>query len=155
MAEKVLPQSMEAEMGVLGSVIIDPDMMAHVADVLTPEDFYRDAHRHIYKVMLTQYEQHLTSDLITISDELARENKLEDVGGSSYITSLINGVPTSGNVEYYANIVKEKALYRRLIHAAGEIAANAFDGRKRRLRERRTDALYAGTTWKPFRVYHH
>ncbi len=126
MAEKLLPQSMEAEMGVLGSVIIDPDTMAQIADMLTPEDFYRDAHRHIYKVMLTQYEQHLTSDLITICDELARENKLEDVGGSSYITSLINGVPTSGNVEYYGRIVKEKALYRRLIHAAGQIAATAF-----------------------------
>jgi len=126
MAEKLLPQSMEAEMGVLGSVIIDPDMMAQIADMLTPEDFYRDAHRVIYKIMLTQYEQRLPSDFITICDELERENTLEGVGGPSYITSLINGVPTSGNVEYYGRIVKEKALYRRLIHAAGQIAATAF-----------------------------
>lgn len=126
MAEKLLPQSMEAEMGVLGSVIIDPDMMAQIADMLTPEDFYRDAHRVIYKIMLTQYEQRLPSDFITICDELERENTLEGVGGPSYIASLINGVPTSGNVEYYGRIVKEKALYRRLIHAAGQIAATAF-----------------------------
>ena len=136
MAEKVLPQSMEAEMGVLGSVIIDPDMMAHVADMLTPEDFYRDAHRHIYKVMLTQYEQHLTSDLITISDELARENKLEDVGGSSYITSLINGVPTSGNVEYYANIVKEKASVSSAHSCRRRNCGECIRGSKRHLTER-------------------
>lgn len=126
MAEKLLPQSIEAEMGVLGSVIIDPDMMAQIADMVTPDDFYRDAHRHIFKVMLTQYEGHRPSDFITICDELERENKLEDVGGPSYVVSLINGVPTSGNVEYYGRIVKEKALYRRLIHAAGQIAAAAF-----------------------------
>ena len=126
MTERLLPQSLDAEMGVLGSLIIDPDTIALVADQLMPDDFYRAAHGPIYEVMLAQYERRQPSDFITLCDELERRGKLEDVGGPSYITSLINLVPTSGNVEYYARIVREKAIYRRLIHAAGEIAAHAF-----------------------------
>lgn len=126
MREKLLPQSREAEEGVLGSLIIDPEMVAQVADLLTPDDFYRNAHRLLYEVMLAQYERRQPSDFITLCDELERRGKLDDVGGPGYITSLINGVPTSGNLAYYGRIVREKALYRRLIHAAGQIAANAY-----------------------------
>ncbi len=122
-----MPQNIEAERGVLGSIIIDPEAIVQVADFLTAEDFYRDAHRTIYEVIVQLYEQREAADFITICDELERRNRLEDVGGASYITSLINQVPTSGNVEYYGRIVERTAILRRLIHAAGEIAAIAYD----------------------------
>jgi replicative DNA helicase len=125
--EKLLPQNIEAECGVLGSLIIDPEAIVQVADFLHPEDFYRDAHRTIYEVILHLYGQHEPADFITICDELEVLNRLEDVGGPGYITSLVNQVPTSGNVEYYGRIVERTAILRRLIHAAGQIAAIAYD----------------------------
>src|SRR6266487_3513484 len=124
--EKLLPQNIEAECGVLGSIIIDPEAIVQVAEFLFPDDFYRDAHRTIYEVILQLYEQREPADFITICDELERRNKLEAVGGASYITSLINQVPTSGNVEYYGRIVERNAILRRLIEAAGQIAAVAY-----------------------------
>ncbi len=124
--EKLLPQNIEAECGVLGSIIIDPEAIVQVAEFLFPDDFYRDAHRTIYEVIIQLYEQRQPADFITICDELERRNKLEDVGGASYITSLINQVPTSGNVEYYGRIVERNAILRRLIEAAGQIAAVAY-----------------------------
>src|SRR6266496_1673214 len=125
--EKLLPQNIEAECGVLGSIIIDPEAIVQVADFLHADDFYRDAHRTIYDVILQLYEEHEPADFITICDELERRNKLEEVGGASYITSLINQVPTSGNVEYYGRIVERTSILRRLIHAAGQIAAIAYE----------------------------
>ncbi|HEX9135016.1 MAG TPA: replicative DNA helicase [Ktedonobacteraceae bacterium] len=125
--EKLLPQNIEAECGALGSIIIDPEAIVQVSDFLHADDFYRDAHRTIYEVILQLYEEHEPADFITICDELERRNKLEEVGGASYITSLINQVPTSGNVEFYARIVERTAILRRLIHAAGQIAAIAYE----------------------------
>ena len=125
--EKLLPQNIEAECGVLGSIIIDPEAIVQVAEFLFPDDFYRDAHRTIYEVILQLYEQREPADFITICDELERRNKLEAVGGASYITSLINQVPTSGNVEFYGRIVERNAILRRLIEAAGQIAAVAYE----------------------------
>jgi len=125
--EKLLPQNIEAECGVLGSIIIDPEAIVQVSDFLRADDFYRDAHHTIYEVILQLYEEHEPADFITICDELERRNKLEEVGGASYITSLINQVPTSGNVEFYARIVERTAILRRLIHAAGQIAAVAYE----------------------------
>jgi replicative DNA helicase len=125
--EKLLPQNIEAECGVLGSIIIDPEAIVQVSDFLRADDFYRDAHRTIYEVILQLYEEHEPADFITICDELERRNRLEEVGGASYITSLINQVPTSGNVEYYGRIVERASILRRLIHAAGQIAAIAYE----------------------------
>lgn len=125
--EKRLPYSSEAESGVLGSIIIDPEAVGEVADFLKAQDFYREAHRTMYEVIMHLYRRHEPADFITICDELERAGKLEEVGGASYITSLINEVPTSGNVEYYARIVQRAAVARRLIHAAGQIAALAYE----------------------------
>ena len=124
--EKQLPQNIEAEFGVLGSIIIDPEAITQVADFLHSEDFYRDANRTIYETILQLYEQRIPADFITICDVLERQNRLEEVGGPGYITALINQVPTSGNVEYYGHIVERNAIMRRLAHAAGEIAAIAY-----------------------------
>src|SRR6266567_4870994 len=101
--EKHLPQNIEAECGVLGSIIIDPEAIVQVADFLHAEDFYRDAHRTIFEVIVQLYDQREAADFITICDELTRRNKLEQVGGAGYITSLINQVPTSGNIEHYGH----------------------------------------------------
>lgn len=125
--EKLLPQNIEAECGVLGSIIIDPEAIVQISDFLRADDFYRDAHRTIFEVILQLYEEREPADFITICDELERRNQLEEVGGASYITSLINQVPTSGNVEYYGRIVERAAILRRLIHAAGQIAAIAYE----------------------------
>lgn len=124
--EKLLPQSEIAEQGVLGSIIIDPEAITKVGDFLKAEHFYSDKHGQIYAAILHMYQMELPADLISLSDELERREQLESVGGTSYITSLINDVPTSGNVESYGHIVEQKSIMRRLIHAAGEIAASAY-----------------------------
>jgi replicative DNA helicase len=126
-AEKLLPQNVEAEASVLGSLLIDPDAMAQIADFLRPEDFYREAHRVIYQAISDLYETGAPADLITLTDELQRSNKLEEVGGASFVSSLANQVPTSANIESYARIVERTAILRRLIHAAGQIAGIAYN----------------------------
>ena len=126
MTHPLPPSSLEAEEGVLGSLLIDPDAIALVADFLASRDFYREAHRLLFETMLTLWTKQEPADYITICDELERQEKLKAVGGAAYVTALINAVPTSGNVEHYSRIVAQKALYRRLIHAAGEIAAIAY-----------------------------
>lgn len=118
-----LPNNIEAEISVLGSMIIDPDV---ILPMLDPEDFYRDAHRIIYEVMLILKERQEPTDFITICDLLEQQKKLEAIGGDDYITSLINAVPTSANVEHYANIVKRCSLLRKVINGVGNIAAAAY-----------------------------
>jgi replicative DNA helicase len=125
--EKLLPQNVEAEAGVLGSLLIDPEAVVQVADSLRPDDFYREAHRIIFQAVLDLYESGGPADLITLTDELARRGQLDDLGGVSYVSSLANQVPTSANVDYYAQIVERTAILRRLIHAAGQIAAIAYN----------------------------
>ncbi|HZC04535.1 MAG TPA: replicative DNA helicase [Ktedonobacterales bacterium] len=125
--EKLLPQNVEAEAGVLGSLLIDPDAMAQIADFLHADDFYREAHRVIYQAISDLYENGSPADLITLTDELGRRGKLEEVGGASYVSSLANQVPTSANIDSYAHIVERTAVLRRLIHAAGQIAGIAYN----------------------------
>lgn len=125
--EKTLPQNIEAEEGVLGSIIIDPEAVVQVADFLRPDDFYREAHRAIFQAVLDLYAERGPADLITLCDELERRGRLEEIGGQAFIATLVNAVPTSANVEYYARIVERTAIMRRLIHAAGQIAALAYN----------------------------
>src|SRR5436305_1071907 len=125
--ERLLPCNVDAEMGVLGSIIIDPEALVELADFLRAEDFYRDAHQMIYEVILDLYNRREPADLITICDGLERKNRLEAVGGASCIASLINIVPTSGNAVHYGHIVERTAILRRLIRVAGTIAAEAYD----------------------------
>ena len=125
--EKLLPQNVEAEASVLGSLLIDPEAIVQIADFLRPEDFYREAHRTIYQAALDLFETREPADLITLTDELARRDKLEEVGGISYVSSLANQVPTSRHVKHYAQIVERTSVLRRLIHAAGQIAGVAYN----------------------------
>jgi len=124
--QRMLPSNIDAECAVLGSIIIDPEAIVRVVDFLRSDDFYRDAHRILYETILNLYRQRIPADFITICDTLEQGNHLEPVGGGSYVTSLINQVPNSGNAEYYGRIVERTAVLRRLIHASGQIAATAF-----------------------------
>lgn len=122
---KNMPNSVEIEMALLGSILIDPEAYTLVSDTLQADDFYRDAHRLIYEAVQHLVDRGEAADYGTICDELERKGKLADAGGSSYITSLIGEVPTSGNAESYAQIIEETAVRRRIIHAAGNIVASA------------------------------
>lgn len=124
--EKLLPQNVQAEASVLGSLLIDPEAVTQVADFLRPEDFYRESHRVIFQAVVELHENGEPSDSITLTDDLQRRGKLEEVGGVSYVTSLANNVPTSANIVYYARIVKRYSVKRRLIQASGHIAAAAY-----------------------------
>lgn len=125
--ERLLPQNLEAECGVLGSLLIDPQAIVLVADFLSCEDFYRNAHRTLYEIIMQLYQRRTSADYITVCDLLEQCNQLEDVGGASYVTSLINCVPTSGNIEHYGRIVSRTALLRRLIAVGGQIVAEAYE----------------------------
>ncbi len=129
-ADRLPPQNIEAEQSVLGSLLIDPDAIMKVGNFLRPEDFYREAHQRIYSAVLALHERRMPADFVTVVDELARQEQLDLIGGPAYLTSLLNIVPTSVNVEYYGHIVERTSLMRRLIAAAGEIAALAYEERE-------------------------
>jgi len=126
--ERVPPQNLEAEQGVLGSMLLDRDAIARAIEGLRPEDFYRDAHRVIFTAMLDLFERGEPVDLITTTNRLAGMGKLEDVGGATYLASLPNVVPTAANVDYYASIVLEKSILRALINAGTHIASMGYEG---------------------------
>ena len=129
-ADRLPPQNIEAEQSVLGSLLIDPDAIIKVASFLNPEDFYRESHQVIYRAIRTLHERHEPADFVTVVDALDREGQLDLIGGSSYLTSLISTVPTSIHVEHYAHIVERTSIMRRLIAAAGKIAAIAYEERE-------------------------
>lgn len=124
--EKQLPQSIEAEKCVLGSILIDSEAITLVADFLKSSDFYRNEHRLIYSGMLNLYALHEPTDFQVLAEQLERNGKLDEIGGFSYLMSLMDEIPTSNNIESYARIVKKKAEKRELIRAAGMIAQSAY-----------------------------
>ncbi len=125
--DRLPPQNLEAEKGVLGSIFLEPSVILKVVEILSPEDFYREAHAEIYRAMLSLFERHEPIDLITVHDELSARGTLEEVGGAVYLAELAGMLPTSAHAVHYAQIVKEKALLRRLIRTATEIAARAYE----------------------------
>jgi len=125
--ERVPPQNLEAEMAVLGSILIDREIMAVVAEIVRPEDFYAIAHETIYRALTALYERGAPLDKISLADELHAQDKLEMVGGLAYLTALQDVVPTSASAEYYAKIVAEKAVLRQLIHVGSRIAQMGFE----------------------------
>jgi len=120
------PHSIEAEEAVLGSLLIDPDAILRVASYLKGEDFYREKNGWIYRAILDLHERREPADFVTLCEELERRDQLEEVGGPAEITRLINAVPTAIHIESYGRIVERTAIRRRLISAAGQIAALAY-----------------------------
>ena len=125
--DKTIPANPEAEEAVLGSLLIDPDAIIKIASFLTPDDFYREKSGWIYQAILDLHERREPADFVTLVDELERRNQIQQIGGTAYITSLINSVPTAVHVEHYAHIVERTAILRRLISTAGQIAALAYE----------------------------
>ena len=123
---RVPPQNVEAEQSVLGSLLIDKDAIVKVAEDLKPEHFYREQHTEIYRCILTLYEKRIPTDVVTVTDELKRTDKYELVGGTGYLSTLVNSVPTSAHVEFYAQLVKDRATKRSLISTAARITEEAF-----------------------------
>ncbi len=115
--DKVPPQNLEAEQSTLGSMMIDRNALERAAEILKPDDFYREAHKTIFDALVSLAERNEPVDIVTTQEELRTRKRLEDVGGTEYLMALIDSVPSSANIEYYANIVDEKAILRRLIDA--------------------------------------
>jgi replicative DNA helicase len=125
-ADRLPPQNIEAEQAVLGAIFLEPSSLTMASEILIPEDFYRAAHQKIFNVMLKLNDSGKAVDLITVTEELAASKLLEDTGGVSYLSELAGSVPTAANIEYYARIVEEKSLLRRLIRTATGIASDGY-----------------------------
>jgi replicative DNA helicase len=128
-SHKLPPQHIEAEQSVLGGILIENEAINRVTEILDADDFYRDAHRKIFNALINLSERDEPADLITMTNELRKIDQLDSVGGASYLASLIDSVPTAANIEYYAKIVKEKAILRKLIQASTEIITQSYEDR--------------------------
>lgn len=123
---KIPPQNLDAEISLLGSILIEDEVITTIADRISAEDFYDKRHGIIYNAMLRLYEKHQPVDLLTLSNSLRDSKELETIGGSSYLTELTNAVPTAAHAEHYADIVAEKAMRRKLIKASEDIVNLSF-----------------------------
>ena len=125
---KVPPQSIEAEQSVLGAILLENEALIKAIELLQVDDFYRESHRQIYGAMIGLYEKNTPVDQITLTEHLKQKNKLAEVGGLSYVAELADTIPTAANIEYYAKIVRQKAILRNLIASATGIVAKATSG---------------------------
>jgi replicative DNA helicase len=128
-SHKLPPQNLEAEQSVLGGILIENEAMNRVTEILDADDFYRDAHRKIFNALINLSERDEPADLITLTNELRKIDQLDSIGGASYLASLIDSVPTAANIEYYAKIVKEKSILRKLIQTSTEIITQSYEDR--------------------------
>jgi replicative DNA helicase len=126
-AGKIPPQNLDAEMSLLGAVLIDEETLADISEHVKPHDFYDKRHGLIFDAMMRLYEKHKPVDLLTLTEELKKKNDIETIGGSAYLTELTNYVPTAAHAEAYAELVAQKAIRRRLIKASADISELGFD----------------------------
>ncbi|SNB46713.1 replicative DNA helicase [Geobacter sp. DSM 9736] len=124
---KLPPQSIEAEMSILGGVLLDNEAINRALEIIVPDDMYRENHRKIFRSMIELSERNEPCDLITLNNILRSKGELEEVGGGAYLVTLVDYVPTAANIAYYCRIVREKAITRKLITAATEIVTQGFD----------------------------
>ena len=125
--DRIPPQNLEAEMALLGSVLVDREIMGIVSEIVKPEDFYAHVHETIFTALTMLYDRGEPLDKITLAEELRRRDALERVGGLSYLSSLMDTVQTAASATYYAKIVREKAVLRGLIHAGTKITSLGFE----------------------------
>lgn len=125
--EKVPPHNIEAEVAVLGSMLLGEDAISKAIECLDETCFYKEPHRRIFSSVINLYNRNKAVDLVTLIEELKKAGSLNDIGGPSYITGLVNSVPTSANILYYAKIVKEKSILRHLITTATQIVQESFE----------------------------
>src|SRR5205814_1372063 len=120
------PQNREAEMSVLGSMLRSNEAIDDVVRILRKEDFYADAHQKVFETIVAINEKAKPVDLVILAEALKQRGYLEDAGGPAYLGQLWDAAPTAANAEYYAQIVRDKALVRNLIHAGNEILTDAY-----------------------------
>ena len=125
--DRIPPNNLEAEMALLGSILVDREMMATVAEIVQPGDFYATLHETIYLALWALHERGEPLDKVSLAEELKNRGHLDKVGGIAYINSLMDTVPTAASAEYYARIVREKASLRSLIHAGTQITRLGFE----------------------------
>lgn len=125
--EKLPPQSIESEQSLLGCLLLDKNAVIKVADFLEPRDFYRGIHQEIYKASLDLFEKGEPMDLLTLSNRLKERGQLEEIGGNSYLTELVNSVPTASHILNYAKIVQRKRILRDLIDTSHEIGVLGYN----------------------------
>ena len=126
--QRTLPHNPEAERTVLGAILVDNQAFNSAAEILSREDFYREAHRRIFEAMAALAERSQPIDLVTLKDELGRQSALEAVGGAAYLAGLVDGVPRITSVDHWSRIIKEKAVVRNLIHAGNRIVTSCYEG---------------------------
>jgi len=126
LAQRLPPQNLEAEVSVLGGVLLENEALNRVLEVIKEEDFYRESHRKIFSAILQLYERAEPVDLVTLCEALKKREELEGVGGIDYLNALVNSVPTAANIVYYARIVKEKSILRKVIYRATEIISRGY-----------------------------
>jgi len=127
-SHRLPPQSLEGEMSVLGGVLLENEALNKALEILRPDDFYRDSHRKIFSALIDLSNRSEPADLVTLTAALQQQGALEAVGGSSYLATLVDYVPTAANITYYCKLVKEKAIARHLIRVATEIATRGYEG---------------------------
>lgn len=127
MIERVPPQNIDAEQAVLGAMLIKKEAVAEAMELLRDTDFYREAHRVVFAAMAELFKNNAAVDLITLTEQLKKDDTFEKAGGMSFVTALANAVPTAANLVFHAKIVREKAQLRELINAATEIAGKAYE----------------------------
>jgi len=125
--QKVLPQNIEAEQSVLGGILIDNEALPKVLEIIEPNDFYRDNHKKIFLAFLELFENNIPLDIITVTELLQKKGELTNVGGATYLASLVDSVPTTANITHYAKIIKEKSILRSLIAKATDIVNLGFE----------------------------
>jgi replicative DNA helicase len=126
LGDRLPPQNLEAEQGVLGSILLDNDVLHDIVGALKVEDFYRDSHQILYRAIRDLYDLGKAVDAITLADELTRRDQYKQAGGDDYLAEVINSVPHPGNAKYYAGIVREKSIARQLIESANEILREGY-----------------------------
>ncbi|MCC7494738.1 MAG: replicative DNA helicase [Fimbriimonadaceae bacterium] len=126
--DRLPPQDLEAEQATLGSLLLGGDTTARIADLLRPEDFYRQAHGEIYRACLTLFERGEPVDVVSVASELRARDRLESTGGFEFLDRLCRATPYSQNVERYARVVHDKSLLRRLLFCSQQISESCFDG---------------------------
>jgi replicative DNA helicase len=125
---KLPPQSLEGEMSVLGGILLENDALNKALGILRPDDFYRESHKKIFSALVELSDIGEPADLVTLTSILQKKGELEAVGGISYLSTLVEYVPTAANIAYYCRMVKEKSLARHLISVATEIATRGYEG---------------------------
>lgn len=123
---KLPPHDIDAEISVLGSLMIDPLSVVKIADILSPYDFYHPSHQAIFEAIITLFEKGEPIDMLTVSSYLKKKKKMKESGGTDYLAELVSNVPSATHVEQYAKIVKETSVRRAIIHASSEISEEAF-----------------------------